>query len=45
MFTQERAPRESFKVNNRNTEQECENYSKLTIKRPEQLSILLIVKF
>ena len=34
-----------FKVNNRNTEKKCENYSKLTIKTPERLSTLLIVNF
>ena len=34
-----------FKVNNKNTEGRCENYSKLTLKTPEWLSSLLIVNF
>ena len=34
-----------FKVNNRNNEEKCENYSKLTLKTPERLYTLLIVNF
>ena len=49
IFTQERAPEQTFNylksTLNKNTEQKCENYSKLTITTPERLSSLLIVNF
>ena len=34
-----------FKVNNRNIEEKCKNYSKLTVKTQKRLSALLIVNF